>query len=122
MIGIPSRSQSFVFTTKLGQVRVHGIQMFCVYMLLIVPEVIYWFQALRLFVYQGTQPEITQTIVMWWYFMMAVANFVVFWINEMGIGLYQFDDYQLFFGFMLQLGRWSFPFMAHWYRPLPGTD
>lgn len=106
----------------MGRIKMHGYQMFFVYLLLIVPEVIYWFQALRLFLYQAKQPEILQTVVMWWYFMMAIGNLIVFWINEMGWSLYQYDDYQFFFGFMLQLVRFSYPLLSDWYKPLPGTD
>lgn len=114
--------QKFIFTTKLGKVSIHGLQMFMVYTLLILPEVVYWLEALRLFMYQSTHPEITQTIVLWWYFTMALGNFFIFWVNEMGVQLYQYDDYQLFLAVSLQGGRFAYPFLAHNYKPLPGTD
>lgn len=97
-------------------------QMILTYMLLLVPEVVYWIQALRLFVYQAKSPEITQTIILWWYFTIAVGNFIVFWINEMGFELYQFDDYQFFFGVLLSVTRFIYPFIAYHFHPLPGTD
>lgn len=96
--------------------------MFFVYMLLIVPEVIYWSSALNLLLKQSTHPEITQTIVMWWYFTIALGNFVVFWVNELGVQLYQSDDYQFYFGAVLQLSRFAYPWISFWYQPLPGTD
>lgn len=106
----------------MGRVSMHGSRMFFVYMLLIMPEVIYWIQALRLFLRQSKQPEILQTIVMWWYFTMAFGNFLVFCVNELGFQWYQFDDYQFLFGSLLQLARFSYPILSFWYRPLPGTD
>lgn len=115
-------SQRFEFTQKLGKVLMKGKNMLFAYTLLLVPEVVYWFQALRLFLYQTKSAEITQTIIMWWYFTIALGNFIIFFINEMAFELYQFDDYQLFCGLMLTCTRSMYPFISHLYSPLPGTD
>lgn len=92
------------------------------YCLLIVGEIVFWIQGLRLFLSQTTEPEIQQTIIMWWYFTIAVGNFIVFWINEMGIEFYQYDDYQFFCGVLLTMTKKAYFYLEMMYEPLPGTD
>lgn len=111
-----------VFTPKMPRIEMSCTVMLLPYCLLIFGEIVFWIQGLRLFLYQSEEPEIQQTIIMWWYFTIAVGNFIVLWINQSGIEFYQFDDYQFLCGVLLTVTRSIYFYLSMMYNPLPGTD